>query len=102
MPGPAGWVTDLVSDVTEVTLTCLSLGIVVLECALVGGVNGLVGRVLEGTMLESIVVLDSNIVLFAVECGGGIEVTCFGHISICRNEKWLSVPTVFCLGDWKR
>jgi hypothetical protein len=96
MPGPAGWVTDLVSDVTEVTLTCLSLGIVVLEYALVGGVNGLVGRVLEGTMFESIVVL------FAVEGEGEVEVAYFGHISICRNEKWLSVPTVFCLGDWKR
>ena len=96
MPGPAGWVTDLVSDVTEVTLTCLSLGIDVSECALVGGVNGIVGGVLEGTMFESIVVL------FAVEGGGGVEVAYFGHISICRNEKWLSVPTVFCLGDWNR
>lgn len=96
MPGPTGWVTDLVSDVTEVTLTCLSLGIVVSECALVGGVNGLVGEVLEGTKFESIVVL------FAVEGGGGVDVACFGHISVCRNEKRLSVPTVFCLVDWNR
>ena len=96
MPGPAGWVTDLVSDVTEVTLTCFSLGIDVSECALVGGVNGLVGGVLDGTMFESIVVL------FAVEGEGGVEVAYFGYINICHNEKWLSVPTVFCLGDWKR
>jgi hypothetical protein len=59
-------------------------------------VNGLVGGVLEGTMFESIVVL------FAVEGEGGVEVAYFGYINICHNEKWLSVPTVFCLGDWKR
>jgi hypothetical protein len=72
------------------------LGIDVSECALVGDVNGLVGGVLEGTMFESIVVL------FAVEGERGVEVAYFGYISICRKEKWLSVPTVFCLGDWKR
>lgn len=77
-------------------LTCLSLGIDVSECVLVGDVIGFVGRVLEGTMLESIVVS------FAVEGEGGVEVAYCGYISICRKQKWLSVPTVFCLGDWKR
>lgn len=69
------------SDVVSARPSCPLLVEVVSERALVSGVNGLVGGELEGKLLESTVALDSKIVLFAVEIGDGVGVTCFLKIS---------------------
>ena len=100
--GSAAPFAGLISGIRGGTTTCLLLGVDVSERALVGGVNGLVGGVLEGTMHECIVVLDMNIVLSAVEGKDGIGLTCFGEVNTCSHLHSSIVLTFFCLGDWKR
>jgi hypothetical protein len=88
-------------SVTGVTSTWL-LAVDVSICALVGGVNGLVGGLLGATTLVSIVVSDSNTVLFTVEGGDGVGLVCFYGISKSCYLDSSKVLTFLCLGDWKQ